>query len=218
MFAASAAAAASEVARNNLREDWRRHEERLRLIGEPGVALPELYAAREPEVIESEAHSRRLAMLRVLSGAGNGALADFVTVRYPTRPQAVLDAADFVRAAGTGELLVRARGVVRFYEVEESFIASVDSAGRDVVLDLRVESTPRGAAFRLKTLSGVARSTTTDDVVPNVYRGLYLYEVSLPGYKPVVDTANLVDSRIGEIKCQLRRVAEQGESPPCQVH
>jgi tetratricopeptide (TPR) repeat protein len=65
---------------------------------------------------------------------------------------------------------------------------------------------------------GDKKSTVTDSEIRNIYRGLYKYIVTKPGYKAARnDNFDLINEEGTQLKCKLRRENEEGESV-CSMH
>jgi hypothetical protein len=105
----------------------------------------------------------------------------------------------------------------KFRDSVTSFLSKLGRLASDLVVDLRVESSPAGAELKLyprsrpqDELRAVANST-----ISNVYRGLYVYQVSWLGAQfPVTPgPLNLVDSRERRLLCSL---SENDSRPLCR--
>jgi hypothetical protein len=88
---------------------------------------------------------------------------------------------------------------------------------RRLSIDLTVGSLPEGATFDMWASVGPHRTTTTNNMVDNVYRGFYRYKVTKGGFKLIEDSLNLVDSDGQRLDCFLNQSNETDGPHPCKL-
>ncbi len=84
-------------------------------------------------------------------------------------------------------------------------------------IDLTVNSNPDRATYDMWPSGGPHRTTTTKNTIDNIYRGIYRYQITKPGYKPIEGMLNLVDSNGRTLECGLNKTEEQDGPYPCQL-
>jgi hypothetical protein len=97
---------------------------------------------------------------------------------------------------------------------------SAFSGESDLSPDLAVWSTPTGAKFvmQVATSEPTRREAVTDNIIPNVWLGLYQATVTKqPGYQPVATVINLIDDPRTIIECVLVADGSREESACKQV-
>jgi hypothetical protein len=86
----------------------------------------------------------------------------------------------------------------------------------DLVMSLRVESVPDGAVFKLLRVTGKpVREGATNTTLAGIYRGLYRYEVTRPGFKTISSDLNLVDTTPNKLHCELHSSTSKSGPLPC---
>jgi hypothetical protein len=144
------------------------------------------------------------------------ALRDYVVQAYPVPSPATLERVEDVR---TGLLIITEgsknfafSNVIQFIERIRALIRE-----RPLSIDLTVSSLPDGATFDLWATAGPHRTTTTNNVVENVYRGFYHYKITRGGFKLIEEPLNLVDSDGRRLDCFLNDASEQDGPHPCKL-
>jgi hypothetical protein len=82
-------------------------------------------------------------------------------------------------------------------------------------LDVTIGTQPTKAAFEFVSAAGTRLSTTTNDVLTNVYRGEYEYSVAKTGYKTIHATIDLVDRAGTTLNCELVTDSDSQPALPC---
>lgn len=93
-------------------------------------------------------------------------------------------------------------------------IASLSEPGQFAV-DVTIDSEPDMADYEMSADGGAPLTTTTKNVLRNVYRGYYTYKLSKPGYKTIEGKLNLVDSG-SELKCTLNKTTDPDGPHACK--
>jgi hypothetical protein len=83
--------------------------------------------------------------------------------------------------------------------------------------DLTVRSQPDRARFDLIPSVGSGTSTTTNDTLTNVYRGVYTYTVTKSQYKTLSFDIDFIDRSGTTLECQLLPVSDPSPGLPCQL-
>ena len=91
-------------------------------------------------------------------------------------------------------------------------------AQRRLSIDLTVSSAPQdGASFDMWASGGPHRTTSTNNIIDNVYRGFYRYKVTKGGFKQIEESLNLVDSDGRQLDCFLNQLNDQDGPRPCKL-
>ena len=87
-------------------------------------------------------------------------------------------------------------------------------ASGDLTPDLRVQSTPDGARVTLNIPGNalVRRKALTDDVLPNVWIGIYQARIERAGFQPVDYEVDLVNDVRPVIRCELAKTGSKTPS------
>ena len=86
-----------------------------------------------------------------------------------------------------------------------------------LTLDLSVESNPTAATVRISSKSGAYRqAATTNSAFSQLYRGKYIYAVTLAGYKSIInEDLDLVDDDRGVLHCELVAASDTATAKLC---
>ncbi|HEU4796560.1 MAG TPA: hypothetical protein VFT02_13075, partial [Pyrinomonadaceae bacterium] len=72
-------------------------------------------------------------------------------------------------------------------------------------------------SFDMWASGGPHRTTSTNNIIDNVYRGFYRYKVSKGGFKQIEESLNLVDSDGRQLDCFLNPLNDQDGPRPCKL-
>lgn len=86
-----------------------------------------------------------------------------------------------------------------------------------VLVNLAISSEPDNATFVMWPDGGSKRETTTNNVMANISRGLYIYKVTKPGHKDIVSTIDLVRESGTSLRCTFNKSNDKDGPHPCQV-
>jgi hypothetical protein len=85
-----------------------------------------------------------------------------------------------------------------------SLLATINGAATQIALNVTVVSQPAGARVVIRPKYGNReRIDLTEAHFNNVYRGLYVYDVQLAGFKPARDDLDLLDNSAPKLTCSL---------------
>lgn len=91
-------------------------------------------------------------------------------------------------------------------------------AEEDWITQLTVTSEPKDAAFRLVQFSGEEKARTrTNSTISSLFRGIYRYELTKNGYKPVSADIDLVNGKTFKLDCLLFKVDDTEGPLPCAL-
>jgi hypothetical protein len=153
-------------------------------------------------------------LLQQLSGEDLAALRAYINKYYPETEMKHLTS-PYYRYA----LVSRADVEFAFLEVR-MFIERLKQyfAERSKVLvNLAISSEPDNATFVMWPDGGNKRETTTNSVMANISRGLYIYKVTKPGHKDIVSTIDLVRESGTSLRCTFNKNNDKDGPHPCQV-
>lgn len=137
----------------------------------------------------------------------------YTSIYYPANPRMRLILATGVHQDSLAPTL----DAVNAFADANIFIGKIESAAL-APIDLDVATEPPQATFALRPeFGGGLRTTVSDGALPNVYRGLYVYTVSRPGYKSVEGKMNLVDESATRVHCRLVPTSSPAAPQPCAV-
>lgn len=173
----------------------------------PGVQL----AAYEFDSLETLLNSARKILEEPIQRPQLAGLRAFVSRFYPDtkemksrRVQGI--PIDIIETGVAESAVTRARGVAESIRKMSS-----------VVVDLSVTTVPQQqAVVKLEPEGGGAGHTgTADTQFKNVYRGLYVYNVSKQGMKTITRSINLVDDSRPILECRLIPESQPDGPYPC---
>ena len=118
-----------------------------------------------------------------------------------------------------GQLIVTKRSRDDAFMNAAAFITRLRTLSEQerLSIDLKITSEPDQATYDMWASGALHRTTTTNNTVDNVWRGLYRYKLTKAGYKPIEDSLNLVDSDGRTLNCHFNRTDEQDGPHPCKL-
>lgn len=182
------------------------------------VALPEgkSVTGYDGNEVIAVAQTGKQNLIRGLQAPELAGLKDYVVQTYPVPSPEALER---IKENKTDRLLITEASKNAAFTNVFQFIARIRALvdQRRLSIDLTVSSLPDGATFDLWASVGPHRTTTTNNMVDNVYRGFYRYKVTKGGFKPIEDSLNLVDSDGRRLDCYLQETSEQDGPHPCKL-
>ena len=175
--------------------------------------------AYEPQDIIDLAMREKDKLVAALSGARFAALRAYTEKFYPI-PEDPLRASHLIPPFDWVE---DSKGKVYFNTLSFSHLksisfirdlASLATPGQNAV-DVTIDSEPQMADFVMSAKGGNPLATTTNNVLRNVYRGLYTYKLSKPGYKPIEAPLDLVDGG-SKLKCTMNKTTDSDGPHACK--
>jgi len=84
-------------------------------------------------------------------------------------------------------------------------------------LDLIIDSTPAGALFELKPVTGGTLTRASRGTLTNVWRGIYTYTATKDGQKTIIGSIDLVREKGNTLKCTFVQDNSPGAALPCEL-
>jgi hypothetical protein len=148
----------------------------------------------ERTVLEEQLSSTRAELLSGLKDEEMTALRAYVTAFFPRVPS------DFVWPEDVVEFSV----ATQVWEEVVRFSDRIAAHRRDLLVDLDLITQPSAAFVAVQPAGGgPARARLSNDRIPNLYRGIYAFRVTLDGHKASTGILNLIDDPGTVLSCKL---------------
>jgi serine/threonine protein kinase len=155
------------------------------------------------------------ALTQSLDASELEGLRDYVNIMYPVPGVEALEKLTSL----DGRTIISERSKDSAFTNASQFIAKIHGLSEQgrLSIDLRVNSQPDQATYAMWPSSGSPRTTTTNNTVDNVWRGMYSYRLTKAGFKSIEDSINLVDGDGRTLDCLFHRTDERDGPHPCKL-
>jgi serine/threonine protein kinase len=161
------------------------------------------------------ARSEQMRLTQDLSASEFVALRIYIIEKYPVPKPENLDKIAVVK----GNFVISEQSKTGVQLANIAFIDKLSSLSQQgkLSINLTINSSPDQASYEMWASGAFHRTTSTNNSIDNVWRGLYKYSLTKSGYKPIEDSLNLVDSNGRVLNCQLNITSEQDGPHPCKL-